>query len=100
MLFVVNVSPANASEIASTGTLSFDLIATGGVLRALVCVKFEDSDLPAELVHDGTNFSRGYSQASRVAVPSGFRYVLRRDGGWPAGPQLAVFAFDTTGEAL
>lgn len=51
-----------------------------------------------ELVHQGDRFTTEFNgQSTRAPITNGFRFTLRRSGGWPASPIIEVYAFDSTG---
>lgn len=100
MISVGNITPADASTVEPAGTLTFDVVSTAGLLRVLVCVGFADTERAPELVHDGDAFQAKYGASSRTAIASGYRFVLRRDGGWLKAPRPLIFAFDLVGQEL
>lgn len=99
---VTIVSPAPSTNISGTTPLVFDVTDNGAFRRIAVRLKFTGQNW--EFVHDGDAFSPGYqANSTRVAISGGFRYSVRKDGGWPVGqvPRLTVYAIDTGGnEAL
>ena len=97
---VENVSPAVASVVTPNDPIAFDVIAPDGLRRTIICVDFSGSDKPPELAHDGDIFRIGYADSTRTPITAGFRYVLRRSGGWLAAPKPLVFSFDITGQEL
>lgn len=56
-----------------------------------------------EVIHDGSSFAPAYTAApnSFQVIANGWRYSLRRLGGWPPGVSFStkVFAVDTKGSA-
>ena len=51
-----------------------------------------------EVIHDGTEFRAPYSASStRTAIAGGFRFRVRRTGGWPSSPSILPLAVDTSG---
>ena len=97
---VANVAPADMSTITPVDTLGFDVLLPSGARRVLVGIAFPTSGGAPELAHDGSNFQSGYVSSTRTVITNGFRYVLRRNGGWYARPQPLIFAFDVTGQEL
>lgn len=97
---VTNVQPANLAEVQPADTLSFDVTSTTGLLRVLVCVDPLNAGHAPELAHDGGSFQNLYEGSARTVIAGGFRYVLRRDGGWYAPPRLLIFAVDSAGQEI
>lgn len=89
------VSPPEGSAISSTTPLVIDVTDDLGLRRVIVAARFPDGT--AELVHDGDLFSTRYASSSKTAISGGFRFTLRRQGGWFASPTIQVFPFDTSG---
>lgn len=97
---VSNVSPNQLANLAPSATVQFDVTDDDDdIFRVMVFALFEDTGT-YEVVHDSDNFSPRYTQGSRRdTITNGFRYTLRRVGGWPTGGtplKLRVYAFDTT----
>jgi len=90
------VTPDLAARILPDTELGFTVTDADGDLHSvMVFALFDDGSY--EVIHDGTSFAPRYLQNSvRVAVVNGFRYRLRRVGGWPTAPRLRVAAFDTS----
>ena len=88
---VMNVSPASSSTIQPTDALQFD-VTDPTLRRAIVVVVYPSGD--GELVHDGSAFFPPFVGSTRVAISNGFRFVVRRTGGWRAGVDLRVFAYN------
>lgn len=89
------VSPPEGSSISSTTPLVIDVTDDLGLRRVIIAARFPDGT--AELVHDGDLFSTRYASSSKTAISGGFRFTLRRQGGWFASPTIQVFPFDTSG---
>lgn len=65
--------------------------------RVLLVAQLESLGVE-ELVHNGDRFAAAFSgSSSRVAVAGGWRYTVKRGGGWAAPPTLTVYAVDSTG---
>jgi hypothetical protein len=99
---VTNVQPASLANVQPADTLSFDVTSTTGLLRIIVCIGWPvETERAPELAHDGNAFQALYIEGStRTAVAGGFRYVLRRAGGWYAAPAPLIFAVDSAGQEL
>lgn len=89
------VSPPEGSAISSTTPLVIDVTDDLGLRRVIIAARFPDGT--AELVHDGDAFSTRYASSGRSTISGGFRYTLRRTGGWFASPTISVFPVDTSG---
>lgn len=94
---VSNVSPTAGTELARTDPVFFDVTDDSATFRRiLVTASFEDG--VAEVVHDGDSFAARYAATStRTPIASGYRYRVRRTGGWPYGPTIRAYAIDTSG---
>jgi hypothetical protein len=94
---VSNVTPPEGTPIARTASVFFDVTDDSGIFRRII-VTASFLDGSSEVVHDGDNFATRYAAASsRTVIPDGFRYRVRRNGGWPYGPTIRAFAIDTSG---
>lgn len=93
---VDNFSPANGSELLSADPIFFDVTDDSGLFRR-VLVAVEQLGT-TEMVHDGDSFLEPYaSLSSRTSIAGGFRYRLRRSGGWVDDVTVRVFPFDQSG---
>jgi hypothetical protein len=94
---VENVSPTEGTPIARTDPIFFDVTDDSGAFRRII-VAADFADGSSEVVHDGDNFTARYAQTSaREPIAGGFRYRVRRTGGWPYGPSVRAFAYDPSG---
>lgn len=95
-----NISPALGSTLQATDPISFDLTDNSGqfALRVLLA----SAGALYELVHDGTAFSALYSQSTVEPITNGYRYTIRRNGGWRPGVPLKIRALvvDDAGNLL
>lgn len=98
---VANFSPPRGSTIAAADPVFFDVTDDSGLFkRVLVLIRqgAEDDEIPVELAHDGDRYWFPYAaQSSRENIPGGFRYRVRRSGGWLADVVSVVFAYDDAG---
>lgn len=95
---VANISPAPGTTLQPGDLISFDVTDDSGAFRRILVAAAFGALPTRELVHDGDTFAPLYAAgSSRTAVEGGFRFVLRRAGGWPAAPTLTPFAIDTRG---
>ena len=93
---VSNFSPPLGSTIAAQDPIFFDVTDNSGQFkRVLVAI---EQGSATELIHDGTSFLEPYDAlSSRTNIQGGFRYRVRRSGGWVEDPTGQVFAFDKSG---
>jgi hypothetical protein len=94
-----NYSPAPGSIIAAADPIFFDVTDNSGLfIRVLIMIK---QSIITELVHDGDEFVLPYSgQSLRENIAGGFRYRVRRSGGWASDVTPTVFAYDLAGNEL
>lgn len=97
---VAFVSPIESAQIETGDALVFDVTDNSGQLgRVLVAVVIA-STADQELAHDGIAFTARYTALStRTAIVGGFRFSIRRTGGWPRGTTVTVrvWAVDPSG---
>ncbi len=100
---ITNVTPASGSNIHVTSSITFDVLDVGGEFRRIFLVAhYGGTNAVKDLIHDGDNFGSNFLGVTntRTTVAAGFRYVVLRDGGWPAGTgSLGIYpyAIDTRG---
>lgn len=96
---IVNVVPVSGTTITATSTISFDVIdLTNPIRRVIITVTHGSKANVTEVVHNGTEFKGAYQYVSTIeTIPNGYRYTLKRTGGWFSSPYFEVFAIDTTG---
>ena len=93
---VGNFSPANGTTITDTDPIFFDVTDNSGEFRRVIVAVTQGDQ--TELAHDGDAFLAPYSDLStRINIADGFRYTLRRSGGWSASATVRVFAVDLSG---
>ena len=82
------VSPTPGTVIRADQAFTVDV--TGASLAVIV------AELPAggpsEVVWVLDAFAEAYADSSRAVVPGGYRYEIRRRGGWRAAPRFRVEA--------
>ena len=88
-----NFSPVVGTPLARNDAVSFDITDASGLLRAEVWLVLGADVI---VVHDGDKF-RFTNFSSRAAIVNGFRYTVRRNGGWLEPPTFEVHATDTDG---
>lgn len=97
---IVEVDPPEGTPVQSSATLSFRVQypAPPEPARAVLAARLAAG---WELVFDGANFSPLYVDSWRETLSDGWRFHVRRRGGWPSHPTIWPLAYDTWGnEAL
>lgn len=97
---VVSFVTTPGAELSPTDPVVVDVTDNLNALGLVMLGLVQTGSDVVELVHDGTSFMPRYSALStRVAIANGYRYSLRRAGGWAAGAALTfkVWAVDTDG---
>lgn len=94
---VSDFDPAPGSRLTSrSAPVSFSVTDAGGLALVFVTVRYPGG--AEEVAHDGGAFVGAFAGAStRVAIVDGWRYTLRRVGGWPEAPTIRVSPIDTSG---
>jgi hypothetical protein len=99
---VGNFSPPSGAAITAGSMLQFDVTdANSGGAFARVIVHFQFPSLGEwEVAHDGDSFAPMYAGggSTREAIANGYRFKVKRSGGWPAPPVVKVFAVDAEGD--
>lgn len=88
---VVNQTPSPGSTIYPGDTVSFDVTD----VRPFLFLEVQVDLARREVIHDGDQFLNPYLTSIRVPIPGGWRYQVRRSGGWNAGPTFRVRVYDT-----
>jgi hypothetical protein len=98
---IADFSPTVGSTIACTDSLSFDVTDdSGDFKKILLIVRFPDGS--SEVVYGAPGAPGGfepfYSTYSQVsAIANGYRFIVRRQQGWPAAPTLLPVLLDEAG---
>lgn len=92
---ISNVIPTPGSTIPKYGPWQFDVTDDLGLAGVIVKVRF--AGRPTETVFDVDAFEGFYSASSVSVIANGFRFVIRRTGGWPAPPTFFARAIDMQG---
>lgn len=95
-----NFDPPVGTPLARSDSVSFDVTDDTGLLRGEVFVTLGGDTF---VVHDGDNFRGQFANLSSrspivAGLSSGFRYTVRRNGGWIESPTFEVHATDTSGQ--
>jgi len=96
---VTYVSPTPGAQLDVDGSVVVDVTDNlDRLARAIFALAIAETGV-TELVHDGTAFTARYVAGStRSAIADGYRFELRRTGGWPDGSiTVRVFASDLDG---
>lgn len=91
---VDNILPADGTAIDAGDIIQFDVTDDVGFARVMVVVT---QGTILEVVHDGDSFAPTFAGSFRVAIPGGWRYSVRKTGGWAASPTFKVHAIDSSG---
>ena len=92
-----NYVPTPGTPIGANDGVTFDVTGANSLRRVIVSVTSADTGI-AEVVHDGDSFSgRFVNGSSRVGISGGYRYTIKRQGGWTGAPTFRVYATDVTG---
>lgn len=93
---VGNYSPAVGASVAAADPVFFDVTDDSGLFASIV-IAIRQGDV-TEVVHDGTNFLSPYADlSSRSNIAGGYRYRIRRTGGWVDDVVQTAFVVDTAG---
>lgn len=97
---VTLVSPPVGSRLLRGTPVVLDVTDASGLAAVFLWVTYASAFAPDDLVHDGENFSVQFRDGStREAIAGGYRYTLRRGGGWPSAPTVHVRPIDAEGNA-
>jgi len=93
---ISNIVPAPGTGIYASDTLQFDVTDDSGLFTAIV-IMVEYPDGNYEVVYDGNTFAYNFQNCTKSVITNGFRYYLRRRGGWPGSPTARIRAIDQGG---
>lgn len=96
---VDNYDPPQDTAISPTASVSFDVTDNLGEFHCIMITVFYPGTLTWEVIHTGTGFAPRFNAgSSRVPITNGYRYTVRRRGGWLSSPfQVFPFAVDSDG---
>lgn len=94
---VTILDPAPNTQIYPDTALSFEITSLGGFAMITPWIVLDPFRVP-EAVHDSVEFVDLYAGSERIAITNGYRYTVRRKGGWTSTPRLLIWAvaFDGT----
>lgn len=99
---VSNITPAPGTPIYPDTPLQFDVTDTDGFSVIIPMITMDPFKVPEPTARgvsdDDFAFEPLYAQSTRVSIVDGYRYTLRRRGGWYATPSFRLWAVDTTGQ--
>jgi len=93
---IENFVPAVGTPLSRSDAVQFDVLDNVSLLRRVIVIV----TLAGEpcVVHDGFSFRGQFSNLStRASIAGGFRFIVKRNGGWTTPPTFEVFAIDTSG---
>lgn len=92
---VALVSPSAGSAITRDTEIVIDVTDAVGLATAPLFASYPSGAY--DVVHDGVAFATYYAISSRAAISGGYRYKLRRVGGWRESPTFKPRPVDTGG---
>jgi len=92
-----NFVPAVGTDIARTDPVQFDVTDETGIAAVFIIARYNDGT--SECVWSDNNFqARFLAGSSRVEITDGYRFVIRRTGGWLNTPIIIdISVVDTSG---
>ncbi len=91
-----NFAPAPGTPLQRNTAVAFDVLDNASALRRVEVSVTLGGD--TFVVHDGDTFLGQYVNLStRAPIVGGFRFSVRRNGGWITPPTFHVHAVDTSG---
>lgn len=95
---ISNRSPDPSIPVGASDPISFDVVVgSNPFLDLWIAVRYAGTSL-YEVIYDGTGFAPLYAAQSQAQnIAGGYRFRLRRAGGWPGAPSIITKAIDTAG---
>lgn len=94
---IANISPAPGTAIKATQAITFDVTDETALSLVSIAASYAGDLDRVDLVFDGDGFRGRYRSSTVEAIAGGFRFVVRRSGGWPTAPTLEYIALDYGG---
>lgn len=95
---VVTFGVPPGTTIARNQALPVDVEEETAIRASVILVEFPSQGV-YEVAWDSEGFAPRYADSERTAISGGFRYTLRRSGGWFSTPTIRALAIDTAGNA-
>lgn len=96
-----NLTPAAGTPVSPSTPLQFDIVDADGFALIIPMVQLDDFSVPEPVARGVLDadfaFEPRYASSTRIAIVGGFRYTIRRTGGWTASPRLRTWAVDAFG---
>lgn len=95
---ITNRNPDPSIEVGPTDPISMDVVqGSEPFLDIWIACQMAGTTL-YEVIYDGAAFAPLYAaQSSILSISGGYRFRLRRAGGWLGAPTILVKAIDTAG---
>lgn len=98
---ISDVEPAAGVAVYADTAISFsvtDIDNFSSIIPMIILDPYGTPEPVSRGVADGDfAFEARYSSSTRIAIANGYRYTIRRRGGWPAAPRLQIWATDLSG---
>lgn len=90
--------PAPGTTLGINDPVQFDVTDTSGSVRAVIAAVSFTSSGAVELAYDGNAFMPRYRNSTVQVIANGYRFSLRRVGGWSGDSiDVKVIAVDPSG---
>ena len=103
---VSNFQPGAGTPISPSDPIQFDVTSSEGTLVAIVVTVRYPQTGAHEVAYDSSGFTVNYAPqgnfagSTRQAISRGFRFTLRRRGGWYATPEIRAEGGDSNGNPI
>jgi hypothetical protein len=98
---ISDIEPASGQPVYPDTPISFnvtDVDSFSAIIPMIILNPYGTPEPVSRGVADGDfAFEALYSRSTRIAITNGYRYTIRRRGGWPAAPRLQIWATDLSG---
>lgn len=88
-------NPPAGTLIGKNQPITFEVTDEANLAAIAVFVSYPDGT--SEVVFDGTLFRSPFKTSTRVDISGGYRFTVRRTGGWKGNPTLEYLALDRGG---
>lgn len=94
---VAFISPPAGHAVGKNEPIVLEVTDNKGELaKVLITVSFANSST-TEVMFNGSSFLGAYANSSREAITNGWRFMLRRRGGWTGSPTVEAHVIDQGG---